>query len=295
MIHRLAKFSFAAALVGFAGLIGLSSGAANAEPVTMLGPDACKKCHVAEYEVWEGTDHFSSFKEIHKAKEAKAILKAVGDKRMKKSDTCATCHYTFTGKKVEAGPSCESCHGPAQNWIEIHNDKKNPNNIQDAIAAGMIHASMIFDVASNCMSCHGLANPTLPGDVAATMLDAGHPIEPEFELVKYSQGSVRHRFYPPDVKTNQELTDAEKSVYYLVGQAAALVSATEAIAKTDHAKYVEAQNVRIATATAILQGIPEAADLLASPSMETGRAFGEAIKGKDFTAQVGDKLPTEYE
>ncbi|MEQ9488102.1 MAG: multiheme c-type cytochrome [Alphaproteobacteria bacterium] len=275
------------AIVALAGFTTLASANPN-----NVGPDACKKCHTAEHEVWEASQHFASYKEIHRNREAKDIVDAVGDRRMKKSETCQICHYTIVDGDDEAGPSCESCHSPAKEWIDVHNDKKNDNSIQDAIGKGMIHSSMIFDIASNCMGCHGLANEKLPGDKAAAMLDAGHPLKPEFELVEYSQGQVRHRFYPPDVKTNQEMTDAQKSVYYLVGQAAALVSATDAIAKTDHAKYVEAQNKRIATAKSVLEGIPEAATLLGAPTMENGRAFGEAIKGKDFSGQV--TLPTKY-
>ncbi len=290
MIQRLFRTMFAAIL--FSAAFG-ASGALAADKV---GPDVCKKCHTAEHGVWEGTPHFTSFKSIHKNKKAKKIVKAIGDKRMKKSDTCANCHYTLLGAKAKAkaGPSCESCHGAAKEWLDIHNDKKNPNAIKDAIAKGMIHSSMIYDIAANCMDCHGLANANLAGDTASTMLDNGHPLNPNFELVEYSQGVVRHRFYPPDVKSNQEMTDAQKSVYYLVGQAAALVSATEAISKTDAAAYVDGQNKRIANAKAALEGIPEAATLLGAPTHENGRAFGEAIKGKDFTAQVGSKLPSSY-
>lgn len=275
------------AVVALAGFTTLASANPN-----NVGPEACKKCHTAEYDVWLETQHRASFKEVHKHKTAKAILKSIGEKRMKRSETCQTCHYTVLDGKAEEGPSCESCHSPAKEWIEVHNDKKNDNSIQDAIDKGMIHSSMIFDIASNCLDCHGLANENLPGDKAAAMLEAGHPLKPEWELVEYSQGQVRHRFYPPDTKSNQEMTDAQKSVYYLVGQAAHLVSATAAISKTDNATYVAAQNKRIATATEILSGIPEAATLLGAPTVENGRAFGEAIKGKDFSGQVS--LPTKY-
>ena len=64
-----------------------------------VGPEKCQNCHKAPYEVWKGTKHFSSYKKIHKHKTAKKILKAVGEKRMKKSAVCATCHYTVVEKK----------------------------------------------------------------------------------------------------------------------------------------------------------------------------------------------------
>ncbi|MGY8959586.1 MAG: multiheme c-type cytochrome, partial [Alphaproteobacteria bacterium] len=270
-------------------LFGWSGAMQNAvaEPFT-VGPKVCKECHIAEYKVTTGTKHFTSVKTVHKDKRAKKIVRAVGDKRMKKSDTCKMCHYTEVQKKaggkrkIVAGPSCESCHGPASNWLKIHNDygkgvKRDTESaahkterLQNAEAAGMVLPSKMFDVATNCMSCHGLAAPGLDEKSAAVMLDNGHPLNPDFELVAYSQGTVRHRFYPPDVTTNKELSAAEKSQLYVVGQAAALVRASAAIKKSTHEKYMAAQKKRIATATAALEAVkgsvPAAGALFAGPS-----------------------------
>jgi len=273
-----------------------------------LGFKACEKCHEAEVNVWKKTKHFTSYKKVHKAKAAKKILKAVGEKRMKKTALCANCHYTIGGKKNKAmaGPGCESCHGNASGWVEVHNnygpdtkreaetDAHRQERYAKSTAAGMIWPREIYDVASNCMSCHGLANENLPGDKAATMLENGHPLNPDFELVAYSQGTVRHRFYPPSIKENKEMSKAEMSVLYVVGQAAALVSATEALGKTDNAKYKAAQEKRIATAKSALAAVPEAAALVASPSHEAGRAFAAAVRGKDLTGAVGGNLPSQF-
>ena len=230
---------------------------------------------------------------------------------MKKSETCALCHYTVVqkGKKLKpvSGPSCESCHGPASKWIAIHNDYGGPGakrttetpenkakRIKAAADAGMIWPSMKFDVASNCMTCHGLANPKLSGEHASKMLANGHPLNPNFELTKYYNGSVRHRFYPPDVTKNKELTKPQLARLYLVGQAAALVSATAAIAKTDDPKYTAAQKKRISFAKEVLSKGPEAANVLKTPTMDAGRQFADAIKDKDFTGLVGSRLPTSF-
>ncbi|MBC8452038.1 MAG: hypothetical protein H8D70_02325 [Rhodospirillaceae bacterium] len=112
--------------------------------------------------------------------------------------------------------------------------------------------------------------------------------------MEYSQGSVRHRFYPPNVTENQAMTKAQMSRFYVIGQAAALVSATEAIKKTKHAKYVEGQNKRIAKAKSVLSKVPEASALLASPSADAGRALADAIAGKDLSGIVGGDLPTKF-
>ncbi len=285
-------------------------GGAEAQP-SYVGADKCGKCHRASFGVWKGTKHFSSFKKIHKNKIAKKIVKSIGEKRMKKSKTCATCHYTAVAKKKKlkpiSGPSCESCHGAASKWISVHNNYGGPGvkrgqetpehkakRRKAAAAAGMIWPQEIFDVASNCMSCHGLANPKLSGEHAAKMLKNGHPLNPNFELVKYYNGSVRHRFYPPDVTKNKEMTKPQLAHLFVVGQAAALVSASAAIAKTSDPKYTAAQKKRIANATAVLSKLPEAAKLLKSPSMSEGRAFTKAIKGKDLLGLVGSKLPTKF-
>lgn len=209
------------------------------------GPKACVECHEAEYEVWKETRHGKAFTDAHKKPEATQILKAVGESSMKESKTCVLCHYTVVQKSegakpmAQAGPSCESCHGASSDWIEVHNDfggpkvkkqDETPQHKQQRIAAslkaGMIAPSMTYDIASNCMSCHGLARPGLDPAVLAKMLDAKHPLEAEFELVRYSQGSVRHRFYPPNVNVNAEMTPAQLARMFAAGQAAKLVSAS---------------------------------------------------------------------
>lgn len=295
-----------------AGLFLLIATSAQAQDAAFLGPDACQKCHKAEFTVWEGTHHFSVFSEFHKSDEARDITKAVGDRSPKKSETCILCHYTAVlDSKGEpdpiAGPSCESCHGAASNWIEIHNDyggqgvtadQETPEHreqrIADAVAAGMIRPDMPFDVARNCFTCHGLNNPALDADTAAAMLDAGHPANSNFEFIAYSQGEVRHRFYPPDPTVNQEMTAAEKAQWYLIGQAASLVAATEGLEKITHPKYVEAMNARIATATEALSRVPEGAQVVSAPTADNARAFALAISGQDLSGAVGDLLPTTY-
>ena len=78
-------------LVAVSVVLGLSvaqprTGAA--EPY-FQGPKVCQECHKAEYEIWEGTKHFKSFRTVHKAEDAKKIAAAVGGKKsMKKNAVC---------------------------------------------------------------------------------------------------------------------------------------------------------------------------------------------------------------
>ena len=257
------------------------------------------ECHKSEHGVWEKTKHATSYKKVHKSKAAKKIVKAVGGKRMKKTELCMSCHYTQTVKKAGAKPklaagiSCESCHGPSSEWITIHNNygkgktvktedaAHKAERIKSATAAGMIWPSALYDIAANCNSCHGFSKQVLTGENISAMMDAKHPINPDFEIVEYSQGTVRHRFYPPNVTENQEMSTVDMSRMFVIGQV-----------------YKGAQEKRIATATAVLKSVqslaPEVGAFLATPTTESGRAFAAAIAGKDLSSAVSGRLPTKY-
>ena len=290
-----------------------------AEPF-VKGAKLCEECHEEEYKIWEKTKHFTSFRNVHREPKdstkpsPKKILAAVGgQKRMKRNQTCYLCHYTLEKKdagakkpSIKSGTSCESCHGASSDWLVVHDNYggKDVKREQEAAGhkekrfadsknAGLILPSMKYEIAENCMTCHGLANPDLKADDLAKMLGAGHPINPDFELVRYSQGSVRHRHYPPNMKTNAEMTPKEQAELYVIGQAAALVSASSVISKSEEAKYKEAQGKRVEIARSALSLIPGSAGLLASPTRENAIKFVQSITGKDLTGAVGGKLPAK--
>ena len=128
------------------------------------------------------------------------------------------------------------------------------------------------------------------------MIEAGHPVRGEFELVLYSQGTVRHRFYDPaDPKKNLEMTPAQLARMFVTGHAVAFVKASAAQDRIPTKKYVEAQKQRIAAATKTLEAIkgkvPLAADLLANPRAGITRKLVASIKDMDLSAEVKDLLP----
>jgi len=276
----------------------------------------CEKCHEAEVEVWKQTEHFKSFQTVHRKEEAKKILDAAGGgASMRQNANCVLCHYTETQSsptakpQVASGPSCESCHGPSSDWRDVHNfygngiedpAKEPPANkskrLAEARKAGMIWSFMTYDIAANGNECHGLANPKLSGEVLAKMLDAGHPSEPEFELVRYSQGTVRHRFYPPDYSKNAEMAPPELARLFVVGQAAKLVSATAAAGKSSHPKYSALQKKRAQDARSALQtaaDVPEVAALLQQPTGDNARKLADALKSRDVSTKVKGLLPAK--
>ena len=278
------------------------------------GAETCKSCHEAEYEVWGATKHFESFREVYRKPLAKEILAAVGgEANMRTHAACTLCHFTVAQESADAkpragsGPSCESCHGASSEWLKVHNDYGGPSvnratetpehkldRVGKASANGMIWPDRHYDLASKCMTCHGLTHPELDGETVGKMLDAGHPLKSEYEFVQYSQGSVRHRFYPPAVAVNAEMTPEELARFFVAGQAAKLVSATEALTKSSHEGYVKAQNQRLAEAQSALRAlasVPEAAVLLDAPTEENARKLTEAIKNQNLTPEIGSLLP----
>lgn len=272
----------------------------------VVGPNKCEECHKQEAEVWKGTKHFKAFKEIEKNPKAKAVLAAVGDATMKKSKTCTLCHFTVVEGATKFGTSCESCHGAASDWIALHNDyggvekdketaEHKAKRLKDAAAKGMRTSQMHYEIAQNCNTCHGLAHPKVDEKTLGKMLDAGHPIEPEWEFVRYSQGTVRHRFYPvPTGTENKEMTPAEKARFYVIGAAAKYASAKKVMEKSDNPKFKEAQEKRAELAKAILdkvKDVPEVAAFLKSPGEAAGKKLEDGIREKDLSGKVGE-LPS---
>lgn len=288
--------------------------AALAEPY-FVGVKKCVECHEEEFKVWKGTVHHSTYKTVPKSSKAYQVLRSVrGGKSMKKSQFCTLCHFTMVSKKsgsiprARAGVSCESCHGPASEWLDLHTDfgdgktpeTESPAHRDERLAksreAGLIMSSMHFDIAKNCMSCHGLATEGLDADTLAIMLDAKHPLVPEFEFVRYSQGTVRHRFYPPKISENAEMNDVELARFFVIGQAAKLVSASNAVKRAKDPRYTAAQRKRVEEASktlAAVKSVAQAAALIASPTEANARKLVAAIQDKDLSGEVGPLLPAK--
>ena len=305
------------AMIGF---VTGTAGSANAQGFDLYfqGPKVCQECHEEEYKVWERSVHGTGFRTIHRRKDvsAKDILAAEGgEKNIRKNDTCLLCHFTPSQASfdaptnINAGPSCETCHGASSIWMPIHSDyggkevkkeQETKEHKQERILAssdaGMIWPSQLFDIAENCMFCHGMTNEEYDARTLKNMIEAGHPVRGNFELVLYSQGSVRHRFYDTaDPKNNLEMTPAQLARMFVTGHAVGFVKAHSAKDRIPTKKYVEAQQERIAAATRMLEAIkgkvPLAAELLANPRAGIARKLVASIKDMDLHAEVKDLLP----
>ncbi|MEM6330796.1 MAG: cytochrome c family protein, partial [Planctomycetota bacterium] len=214
------------------------------DPARVQGSASCARCHQQEVERWQSTPHFETFDTLHRKPEAKAIADRLGLRSVKRNETCTSCHYTrqeVRGRdRVVEGVSCESCHGAAQGWLELHADygpgatrlTESPQHKrarrEASIAAGMNNPSNVYLIARQCLACH-----TSPNERLVNV--GGHNAGSQgFELVSWSQGKVRHNFQRGGGQ-NVPSSLPRVRVMYVVGAMADLEASLRAVAKATSA------------------------------------------------------------
>lgn len=212
------------------------------DPSKVLTEERCAKCHQQEINQWRQTPHARTFDLLHRKPEAKEICRKLGLRSVKRNDVCVRCHYTQQEQgggrvRVVAGVSCESCHGAAADWVDLHADYGGPNvtkeqetaehkqqRRQQSIAAGMNNPSNLYLIARQCLGCH-----TTPNEQLVNV--GGHNAGSDgFELVSWSQGFVRHNFQRTDGQSNPVSPPERLRVMYLVGAMADLEFSLRAVA-----------------------------------------------------------------
>lgn len=324
-------------MVVIAGVVLAWNQAAGAQglvcdPAKVLTSDACAKCHGSEVAVWKTTPHFQTFKELSRNPQAQVICDNMGIRSPKRSNICIDCHFTMKeidGKaKAVSGISCESCHGASQDWLELHNDYGGPTataeseteahrqkRLKLSAKYGMNNTRDLYSIAMNCYSCHMVPNEELVnkgGHLAGTK---------EFELVRYSQGRVRHNFLRSDGAVNAQADQNRLRVMYVVGLIADLEFSTRATAiATEKSRYGLNVAQRAAASAVKLNNlqkklnnefVQKVLDSFATAKLETnnydalnstadaiqaaGREFSRVHNGSEF--QVVDELlpsPDDY-
>jgi hypothetical protein len=305
------KWMFAAAAVF---CMGLSAAAAHAQdatanvaggvmfdPAKVVGSDKCAECHQKEIGAWKQTPHFSTWDTLHRKPEARKIAEAMGVRSIKRGDVCIKCHYTRQGAEAEAisGISCESCHGPAADWISIHNDyggegvtkeqetaEHKKLRLHNAIGAGMLHPSTIYLVAQNCYNCHTVPNEKLV-DVG------GHAAGSDtFELVSWSQGMVRHNYLRTGGETNAAEAQEYLRVMYAVGVMTDVEYSLRGIAKATQAQtYARSMAQRANKMRNHLKEISEAApNPHFAAAVEAAFAAGLKLNNEAALTAAADKV-----
>ena len=263
-------------LLGVALFLTSLSDAQDAKSARIMGPNrpsTCIQCHEAEVRAWEKTHHFASIDVLGESDDVDGILENLGlDDDPTEIALCQGCHVTMFSEKAgeelspEWGVSCESCHGAAEHWMEVHQklaggakaSKDEPpklkmERLSKCEKLGMIPPSTsIYRIALNCFGCH-----TVPQEKLVNV--GGHAAgSKEFELVAWSQGEVRHNFVGG--KKNPPASPERARVLFVVGHVVDLEQSVRALSKaTADGGFAKAMNERIKNALATLGKIKAAA------------------------------------
>lgn len=303
------------ACVGFAGLSALMTWSAAEEPAQhgvlrynpakVVGHDACAKCHTQEVLRWMLTPHHTTFDELHRTPAAKEIAARLNLNSIKRNDVCIQCHYTQQqqGQRVRviAGISCESCHGAAADWLELHADYGGPGITREteppahrqqrrvqSMALGMNNPGNLYQIARECYGCHTVPNEEL---VNAGGHQAGST---DFELVAWSQGSVRHNFVRSGGTMATPEAPERLRVMFVVGVMADLEYSLRAVAKaTIKAAYAVSSAER---AVVMKRRLREIVELVDHPrideALEAVATVELRLGNRDALLQAADRIST---
>ncbi len=259
--------------------------AAPADPSLVLGNKACVKCHASEISVWEKTPHARTFDELHRRPEASQIARKLGIQSIRHGDRCVACHYTMQHADSDmtligrghnppvnahaiAGISCESCHGPAKNWLDAHHDyggegitrltetrEHREQRLAKAISLGMRNPHNVYLVAQSCYRCHTTADEELVNI-------GGHsPGSLDFEFVAWSQGTIHHNFVSTEGKQNVASSPERLRYMFVAGVIAEVESSLRGVAAaTEKATFGVTVAKRAARAGARLQSLAKKID-----------------------------------
>ena len=160
--------------------LGALAAATPGAAQTYLGPSKCVQCHdhdrqAAKWQreeplAFKGKAPFATLKQLDGTKAA-GFAKALGVDPYDVKGSCVKCHATVFRGDANAGVSCESCHGPASGWNELHQQK---GSYAKAVAAGMHDLrDKPAAIARVCVECHVLTDRRLAA--------AGHPTGDAFD------------------------------------------------------------------------------------------------------------------
>lgn len=141
------------------------------QSISYIGVKNCN-CHNSlsrgkQVDIWKQSRHSNAYKSLT-TDSAFLIAKNKGLKHSaNNSQECIVCHTTgsedYITKKfpIEDGVTCESCHGAASLWRDIH---KKWNKKADAIEAGLILTNLNDytkpAIEKRCRKCHNEKSPT---------------------------------------------------------------------------------------------------------------------------------------
>lgn len=166
--------------------------------IKTLGPGKCSGCHSHEVQStwWFDDAHYSAadpfFEEDPQYLKIARLYELNSTNLTRGRTICMDCHATVVSGKenreVNDGVSCESCHGPAGDYLEPHQDGEASEGLQRkgylaAIKLGMVAKNDAKKRAESCASCHYITDERL--------LSAGHESGKDFDYLK-GLAAIKH-------------------------------------------------------------------------------------------------------
>jgi hypothetical protein len=175
-----------------------------------------------EYVTWSRVDKHSTMAyQVLLTERSRKIAANLGLKEpAHQARVCLDCHShnpapRLRGERFRAGEgvTCESCHGPAENWIQSHVAAGASH--ADNVARGLYPTNEPVAQARLCLSCHFGNKDKF---VTHRMMGAGHP-RMSFELDTFSQSEPAHFVIDADWQKRKGTWDAAR--VWAIGQALA--------------------------------------------------------------------------
>jgi len=116
---------------------GADMSAARTGGGSKVGPETCKACHPAAYEVWRNGPHARSLDGL--------------PAQNRNDPRCLSCHSPDADDGISA-ITCEACHGPGRIYSA-------PYVMRDAELARAL--GLVDPGEKSCLACHGESAPSL--------------------------------------------------------------------------------------------------------------------------------------
>jgi hypothetical protein len=205
-------------------------------PFVGAGSCAAAACHNAnfvggqtgsEFTIWMTRDpHAKAYEVLFTSRSVRIQHNLHAHAKAHQDQRCLQCHVSpaLDADLDKAAPyfrtdgvSCESCHGPARKWLNVHYlDSWKEKSRTEKSAEGMTNTETLFGRTQTCVKCHvGAAGM----DVDHDLLAAGHP-RLNFEFSSFHAAMPHHWPDAKDRDPNKDprgRTDFEARAW-LIGQ-----------------------------------------------------------------------------
>jgi hypothetical protein len=211
---------------------------------------ACARCHTApaaadlrsgtldlclmtEYAIWKTHDKHAQAYAVLEGPRGQEIGRLLGNVDVTAESTgCLNCHAMGNLKDAKGvgvdkldGVSCGGCHGPSEQWIGPHADKRwREKSPDEKFKLGMRDLRDPEVKATLCMSCH-IGNAAEGKVVTHAMFAAGHPPLPPIEIATFAKNEPQHwrdardvpffqdKKTPPEILKNYHINSPDDVAY----------------------------------------------------------------------------------